>query len=213
MEGGHQILNLGDADCFNHGTLVHELMHVLGFFHEMQRMDRDRYVHIFWRNIQPLYLSQYETTLKRGYKHEDVGDYDYGSIMHYPRVVKYGPFVINPDKATMTATIDFDENEEKESRDRKWQQWRYNNKAMGQRKRASDEDIFKLGTLYCSEKTTRCEDKSSICVQWASSGRCSESRYERYMQRNCRQSCQLCGDMEGLKGKATVRRFHCLSPV
>ncbi len=201
--GGRQILNLGDSGCFKHGILIHELMHILGSFHEVQRMDRDIYVHIFWANIAPLYLAQYKTTLERGYKHEDIGAYDYGSIMHYPRFVM-NPFVLNPNKQTMTATIKIDGTEDKETSDRKWQEWHDNNAKMGQREKASDEDIFKLGTLYCTERTTSCEDKSSICVQWVSSGRCSESRYERYMQRNCRQSCQLCGDTERLKGKATV---------
>ncbi len=104
-------------------------MHVVGFFHEMQRMDRDRHVQIFWKNIQPLLVSQYETTLERGYQYED-GVYDYGSIMHYPRFVK-DPFLLDPNKPTMTATIYLDENEDKESTERKWHQWEDNNAMMG----------------------------------------------------------------------------------
>ncbi len=199
-EDGRQILNLGDSVCFNHGTLVHELMHVLGFFHEMQRMDRNDHVHIYWENIQHALVLQYKTTLERGYKHEDIGVYDYGSIMHYPRF-GMDPFVVDPNKPTMVAKVNLDRNDDEATIARKYQEMHDNNAMMGQRKRASDEDIFKLGTLYCTERATRCEDKSSICVQWASSGHCSESRYENYMQKNCRQSCQLCGGVDHLKGK------------
>lgn len=35
------------------GIVLHELMHVLGFWHEHARADRDRYIRVNWNEILP----------------------------------------------------------------------------------------------------------------------------------------------------------------
>lgn len=75
--GGEQLVRLStNADV---PTIIHELMHAAGFYHEQGRSDRDNYISIEWSNV------------KEGMEHnfdleEDgapIGNYDFGSIMHY----------------------------------------------------------------------------------------------------------------------------------
>ena len=48
-KGGQSVL-LNDA-CLDKGTVLHELMHAAGFWHEQSRSDRNDFVKIHWDNI------------------------------------------------------------------------------------------------------------------------------------------------------------------
>ena len=61
---------------------AHELGHVLGFFHEHQRWDRDRFVTIHYENIKEGREHDYDW-IPRTYWITDKTSYDYRSIMHY----------------------------------------------------------------------------------------------------------------------------------
>jgi len=89
-----QLLTLGEG-CVKHGTIIHELMHALGFYHEQSRADRDKYVEIHWENIMPHGRHNFE----KAYYIDDYGTpYDYCSIMHYPSYIfsKNGKDTITP---------------------------------------------------------------------------------------------------------------------
>lgn len=51
--GGRQEINLQSPGCLTKkGTVVHEMMHALGFLHEQNRWERDKHVTVNYQNIQ-----------------------------------------------------------------------------------------------------------------------------------------------------------------
>jgi len=70
---------LGDS-CTT-GNAIHEIGHVVGVFHEHTREDRNSYVQIVTANIMSGYEGNFTQNITIS---DDLGPYDYGSIMHYP---------------------------------------------------------------------------------------------------------------------------------
>uniref|UniRef100_A0A1I7V522 Metalloendopeptidase n=1 Tax=Caenorhabditis tropicalis TaxID=1561998 RepID=A0A1I7V522_9PELO len=79
--GGRQQVSLAD-ECIDYATIIHELMHVIGFIHEHQREDRDSYVSILYQNVIQGANTDFDKLSNLGLSY--YGEhYDYTSIMHY----------------------------------------------------------------------------------------------------------------------------------
>jgi hypothetical protein len=78
--GGEQLVRLSpSADV---PTIIHELMHAAGFYHEQGRSDRDNYISIEWANV----LEGKEHNFDLEEDGAPIGGYDFASIMHYAAI-------------------------------------------------------------------------------------------------------------------------------
>ena len=93
MRGSQQTITL-EAGC-DTGASIHEIGHSSGLWHEQSREDRGSFVTITWSNIQQQNAHNFNQHITDG---DDVGPYDYHSIMHYPRWA----FAIDTSKDTIT---------------------------------------------------------------------------------------------------------------
>ncbi|XP_068191530.1 hatching enzyme 1.2-like [Antennarius striatus] len=94
-DGGPQVVSLFVYGCLDHGIIQHELLHSLGFYHEHNRSDRDKYVRINWEMIPGVFAHNFAK--------EDTNNlntpYDYSSVLHYGSTAfasVYGGTTITP---------------------------------------------------------------------------------------------------------------------
>ena len=69
----------GGSDC-PVASLMHEMGHAVGLYHEQSRYDRDTFISFFLDNVIDGQESQFAQQVGNA---QDIGGYDYGSIMHY----------------------------------------------------------------------------------------------------------------------------------
>lgn len=79
--GRKQNIQLGPG-CDDQGTILHEICHALGMWHEQSRPDRDEYVRVLTDNVKEGLLHNF---MKRNiFDVDSLGTpYDYSSVMHY----------------------------------------------------------------------------------------------------------------------------------
>ncbi len=121
-KGGKQVIHI--SDWCEKGSIIHEVLHALGFNHEQSRPDRNKFIKIHWSNIQFKYIFNFfRSPFARSY-----GEFDMDSIMLYP---SFNGFAKNPDKPTMSL--------------RTGETW------MAQREKMSEQDLMGLEEFYNPE--------------------------------------------------------------
>lgn len=131
---GYQDVSVGNDSLsgeFSVGKVCHLIGHVLGFFHEQSRPDREDYVKINYMNIQPtkiINFQYYSSSVISTFSFP----YDYSSIMHfgqseYSRDPYYELITINTTNPSYSYTI-------------------------GQRVGLSYMDVKKANYVYCKNK-------------------------------------------------------------
>ncbi|XP_049911883.1 meprin A subunit beta-like isoform X3 [Epinephelus moara] len=140
---GKQRLSIG-RNCDRLGTVEHEFLHALGFWHEQSRADRNDYIDIMWDRIEPgkeHNFKTYDDTVSTA-----LGvPYDYGSVMHYSKTA----FNIASEPTIVTKIPHFMD-------------------VIGQRMGFSANDLAKLNLLYnCTKSSTfvdSCDfEEQNIC--------------------------------------------------
>ncbi|XP_033119812.1 bone morphogenetic protein 1-like isoform X2 [Anneissia japonica] len=127
--GGKQIVSIGSG-CDTFGTILHEIGHLVGFWHEQSRPDRDEHVTI---NLDNLHVNGNNQFHKQTiHQINSFGQpYDYGSIMHY------GPYYFTINGHRTIVPVD-------------------QNAIIGQRERLSEGDIRQLSLMYRCTKVGEC---------------------------------------------------------
>lgn len=96
---GDPVNDISCLDFSNEATLTHEVGHILGFAHEHQRPDRDRYIKVHTSNLASgCYGSVLENSPDDLLRYPSNKEYDFESIMHY------GPKDCGKDLSAFTIT-------------------------------------------------------------------------------------------------------------
>lgn len=122
--GGRQDLSLQSSGCFSHGTIMHEIIHSLGYGHMHQHYDRDTLVRINWANVQPGYEHNFDKMSPSEW-------YNYGTPYDLSSVMHYGPYSFSKNgRLTIQALISAQQS------------------IIGQRTRLSTGDVQRINNMY-----------------------------------------------------------------
>lgn len=171
------------SGCWGKGTVIHEIGHTIGLYHEQSRPDRDSHVTIVWNNIQK--SMQYNFNKQRASNIDSKGTgYDYKSIMHYGKTAfGGGRLTIRTKDPNMQNVI-------------------------GNRRGFSETDIKQINLMYCGGSgggggstgggstgggSSSCKDGVTDCSKHPKgcTGEWGQPWLD-YMKKHCRKFCKFC---------------------
>jgi len=170
---GPQKLWLGSG-CWHRGTVIHEIGHSMGLWHEQNRPDRDQYIKIHHENVQAAAKHNFRKATQQ--QVDSLGTpYDYRSIMHY-RETAFGSGSLTIE------TLD-----------------PYYQHIIGKNSRLSQTDVKQLNLMYnCPayagdyprrQQSDTCYDENNHCTGLVARVGCKDS----YARKRCKFTCNACG--------------------
>jgi len=172
-------ISVGNGCEYQH-VMTHEIGHVVGFYHEQNRKDRDTFIKVHWENI-----AQFKDAFDIVQNTDSLGvSYDYESIMHYPwnAFSSNGKNTITPLRNTknLVPYVALSKADAEQT------SLMYNCPAV-MRKRQAARQKRHIGDVIDKRDANDCTDKNKYCKDWAKSGACSTSTW---VLENCKLSCK-----------------------
>ncbi|KHJ40902.1 hypothetical protein D918_09012 [Trichuris suis] len=182
QQSGVSTVWLHRKKCLQVGMILHQLMHVIGFYHENERPDRDFFVTVYWNNIRPEKRHLFKTRSWREFP--VTTPYDYESITHLGSTAfsRAGRVTLEPLRAVWT---------------------------MGQRTKLSDGDILKVNIIYQCQQEKECRDtlpRLRCLNEGVQEMACNDTVWA---QLRCAETCGYCRPFQSMEKLCEDKNLLC----
>ncbi|XP_028395190.1 zinc metalloproteinase nas-13-like [Dendronephthya gigantea] len=184
-------ISIGNGCDYKH-VMVHELGHVIGFWHEQSRPDRDRYITLDRGNVHRNLLYNFDIVKEQTNNYGEA--YDFDSIMHYP----WNAFAIDRRRNTIFPRDSRVLNSKRPYVKLSDSDVRQTNRMYGCSKIGSSryKTMKKIGEastkINVATLKAQCRDGHVHCVSWAKAEFCELSPDP--MLSTCPKSCGVCDE-------------------